>query len=53
MYTYIYLTDNPPHLKLHCYRAMLQEIILHKRPDFVTGATKLTIKKAEQMEFEK
>lgn len=46
------LVDNPPNLKLHCYRALLQEIIIHKQPDFVFGTTKLTIKKAEQMEFE-
>ncbi|XP_076101879.1 methyltransferase-like protein 25B [Mytilus galloprovincialis] len=47
------LLDNPPNLKLHCYRALLQELVLQKRPDFVFGATKLTIKKAEQMGFEK
>ncbi|XP_063432236.1 methyltransferase-like protein 25B [Mytilus trossulus] len=47
------LLDNPPNLKLHCYRALLQELVLHKRPDFVFGATKLTIKKAEQIGFER
>ncbi|XP_062614488.1 methyltransferase-like protein 25B [Saccostrea cucullata] len=45
------LKDNPPSLKLHCYRAALQWIILHIKPDFVTGAQKFTIRKAEKLTF--
>ncbi|XP_061190946.1 methyltransferase-like protein 25B [Saccostrea echinata] len=45
------LKDNPPSLRLHCYRAALQWIILHIKPDFVTGEQKLTIRKAEKLTF--
>ncbi|XP_062597899.1 methyltransferase-like protein 25B [Saccostrea cucullata] len=45
------LKANPPSLKLHCYRAALQWIILYLKPDFVTGAQKLTIRKAEKLTF--
>lgn len=45
------LKDNPPALKLHCYRATLQWIVLQLQPDFVTGAQKLSIRKAENLSF--
>ncbi|XP_052695426.1 methyltransferase-like protein 25B [Crassostrea angulata] len=45
------LKDNPPALKLHCYRAALQWVVLQLQSDFVTGAQKLSIRKAENLSF--
>uniref|UniRef100_K1QF35 UPF0431 protein C1orf66-like protein n=1 Tax=Magallana gigas TaxID=29159 RepID=K1QF35_MAGGI len=45
------LKDNPPALKLHCYRAALQWVVLQLQPDFVTGAQKLSMRKAENLSF--
>nr|XP_034320341.1 protein RRNAD1-like [Crassostrea gigas] len=45
------LKDNTPALKLHSYRAALQWVVLQLQPDFVTGAQKLSIRKAENLSF--
>lgn len=47
------LKDNPPNLKLHCYRAALQFIVAKLNPNFQRGCIKLTVKNAENMEFKK
>ncbi|KAL8625481.1 hypothetical protein ACOMHN_018626 [Nucella lapillus] len=45
------LLDNPPHLKIHSYRAAVQYVVTSVRPDFVPGATRLIVKKGAEIPF--
>ncbi|XP_076465559.1 uncharacterized protein LOC143297222 [Babylonia areolata] len=45
------LLDNPPHLKIHSYRAALQYVVTSIRPDFVPGAARLIVKKGAEIPF--
>ncbi|XP_013385101.1 protein RRNAD1 [Lingula anatina] len=43
------LKGNSPALRTHCYRAVAQQFILGKKPNFQHGRIKLTVKNSHQM----
>lgn len=44
-------TDNPPHLKVHAYRAAMQHVIMQMKPEFKTGDIRLVIKAGAELSF--
>ena len=46
-----FFSENPPHLKIHSYRAALQYVVTETRPDFQHGATRLVVKKGAEIPF--
>ncbi|ESP00675.1 hypothetical protein LOTGIDRAFT_157965 [Lottia gigantea] len=47
------LQDDSDHLKVHCYRAAFQHIVIKLHPEFDRGKIKLTVKHATDLPFEK
>ncbi|XP_025077518.1 protein RRNAD1-like [Pomacea canaliculata] len=45
------LLDNPPHLKVHAYRAAMQHVIMQMKPEFKTGDIRLVIKAGAELSF--
>ncbi|KAK7481310.1 hypothetical protein BaRGS_00027390 [Batillaria attramentaria] len=45
------LKDNPPHLKIHGYRAALQYVVTCVHPDFQTGVVRLVLKRGADVPF--
>ncbi|XP_070203805.1 uncharacterized protein [Littorina saxatilis] len=45
------LMDNPPHLKIHSYRAAVQYMVTQTRDDFPHGVIRLVVKRGAEMPF--
>ena len=51
-FSFVY-QDNPPHLKIHSYRAALEWIANQICPDFKRSAVQIPAKKTNKMDFER